>query len=72
MAPTNSYGQEMVSIYLIKIKITTKFFKFMGDSSLPVLPVTEIYWLQEITGYRDLVPDRVAQGQPFFQITITV
>ena len=27
MAPTNSYGQEMVSIYLIKIKITTKFFK---------------------------------------------
>ena len=26
MAPTNSYGQEMVSIYLIKIKITTKFF----------------------------------------------
>ena len=44
----------------------------MGDSSLPVLPVTEIYWLQEITGYRDLVPDRVAQGQPFFQITITV
>ena len=28
MAPTNSYGQEMVSIYLIKIKITTKFFKF--------------------------------------------
>ena len=34
----------------------------MGDSSLPVLPVTENYWLQEITGYRDLVPDRVAQG----------
>ena len=30
MAPTNSYGQEMVSIYLIKIKITTKFFKFIG------------------------------------------
>ena len=34
MAPTYSYGQEMVSdgqemvsIYLIKIKITTKFFK---------------------------------------------
>ena len=34
----------------------------MGDSSLPVLPVTENYWLQEITGYRDLVPVRVAQG----------
>ena len=34
----------------------------MGDSSLPVLPVTENYWLQEITGYRDRVPDRVAQG----------
>ena len=34
----------------------------MGDSNLPVLPVTEIYWLQEIIGYRDLVPDRVAQG----------
>ena len=34
----------------------------MGDSSLPVLPVTENYWLQEITGYRDLVSDRVAQG----------
>ena len=32
MASTNSYGQEMVSIYLIKIKITTKFFKFKGDS----------------------------------------
>ena len=30
MAPTNSYGQEMVSIYLIKIKITTKFFKLMN------------------------------------------
>ena len=29
MAPTNSYGQEMVSIYLIKIKITTKFFNFV-------------------------------------------
>ena len=29
MAPTNSYGQEMVSIYLIKIKITTKFFKLL-------------------------------------------
>ena len=28
MAPTYSNGQEMVSIYLIKIKITTKFFKF--------------------------------------------
>ena len=28
MAPTYSIGQEMVSIYLIKIKITTKFFKF--------------------------------------------
>ena len=27
MAPTYSNGQEMVSIYLIKIKITTKFFK---------------------------------------------
>ena len=26
MTPTYSYGQEMVSIYLIKIKITTKFF----------------------------------------------
>ena len=25
MAPTYSIGQEMVSIYLIKIKITTKF-----------------------------------------------
>ena len=34
----------------------------MGDSSLPVLPITENYWLQGITGYRDLVPDRVAQG----------
>ena len=34
----------------------------MGDSSLPVLPVTENYWLQEIIGYRDRVPDRVAQG----------
>ena len=33
MAPTNIYGQEMVSIYLIKIKITTKFFK----SSLPII-----------------------------------
>ena len=29
MAPTYSIGQEMVSIYLIKIKITTKFFKFL-------------------------------------------
>ena len=29
MAPTYSCGQEMVSIYLIKIKITTKFFKFV-------------------------------------------
>ena len=29
MAPTYSNGQEMVSIYLIKIKITTKFFKFV-------------------------------------------
>ena len=29
MAPTYSNGQEMVSIYLIKIKITTKFFKFI-------------------------------------------
>ena len=29
MAPTYSYGQEMVSIYLIKIKITTKFFNFV-------------------------------------------
>ena len=29
MAPTYSNGQEMVSIYLIKIKITTKFFKFL-------------------------------------------
>ena len=27
MAPTYSNGQEMVSIYLIKIKITTKFFQ---------------------------------------------
>ena len=27
MAPTYSNGQEIVSIYLIKIKITTKFFK---------------------------------------------
>ena len=30
MAPTYSNGQEMVSIYLIKIKITTKFFKLAG------------------------------------------
>ena len=30
MAPTYSNGQEMVSIYLIKIKITTKFFKFVS------------------------------------------
>ena len=29
MAPTYSNGQEMVSIYLIKIKITTKFFKLV-------------------------------------------
>ena len=29
MAPTCSICQEMVSIYLIKIKITTKFFKFV-------------------------------------------
>ena len=28
MAPTYSNGQEMVRIYLIKNKITTKFFKF--------------------------------------------
>ena len=34
----------------------------MGNSSLPVLPVTENYWLQEITSYRDLVHVRVAQG----------
>ena len=34
MAPTNSYGQEMVSIYLIKIKITTKFFKFARMEAL--------------------------------------
>ena len=33
MAPTNSYGQEMVSIYLIKIKITTKFFKLKYRTS---------------------------------------
>ena len=32
MAPTYSNGQEMVSIYLIKIKITTKFFKFASVS----------------------------------------
>ena len=32
MAPTYSNGQEMVSIYLIKIKITTKFFKFGGEA----------------------------------------
>ena len=32
MAPTYSNGQEMVSIYLIKIKITTKFFKFASIS----------------------------------------
>ena len=31
MAPTYSNGQEMVSIYLIKIKITTKFFKSMDE-----------------------------------------
>ena len=30
MAPTYSNGQEMVSIYLIKIKITTKFFKSLA------------------------------------------
>ena len=29
MATTYSYGQEMVSIYLIKIKITTIFFNFI-------------------------------------------
>ena len=29
MAPTYSFGQEMVSIYLIKIKIPTKFFNFV-------------------------------------------
>ena len=34
MAPTYSNGQEMVSIYLIKIKITTKFFKFAGNVTL--------------------------------------
>ena len=34
MAPTNSYDQEMVSIYLIKIKITTKFFNFDEVSAL--------------------------------------
>ena len=36
MAPTNSYGQEMVSIYLIKIKITTKFFNLTLDPSFKV------------------------------------
>ena len=39
MAPTYSNGQEMVSIYLIKIKITTKFFKFM--SLIGLLTATE-------------------------------
>ena len=34
MAPTYSIGQEMVSIYLIKIKITTKFFNSAG---LPII-----------------------------------
>ena len=44
MAPTYSNGQEMVSIYLIKIKITTKFFKFPfkaeGDVLLTISHVT--------------------------------
>ena len=35
MAPTYSNGQEMVSIYLIKIKITTKFFKSVCMSNIP-------------------------------------
>ena len=29
MAPAFSCGQEMVSIYIIKIKITTELFKFV-------------------------------------------
>ena len=29
-------GQEMVSIYLIKIKITTKFFNFIAKNTLTI------------------------------------
>ena len=41
MAPTYSNGQEMVSIYLIKIKITTKFFKFPLQN-LSLKPINKI------------------------------
>ena len=45
MAPTYSNGQEMVSIYLIKIKITTKFFKLKWNQSLDcnVIPWRPLY-----------------------------
>ena len=43
MAPTYSNGQEMVSIYLIKIKITTKFFKsVVGRDCFRILKNLEI------------------------------
>ena len=50
MAPTYSNGQEMVSIYLIKIKITTKFFKFqhpvLSKDLTPYIckPFTSGFW----------------------------
>ena len=47
MAPTYSNGQEMVSIYLIKIKITTKFFNsilFCNAVHLDDLAFEQVWW----------------------------
>ena len=53
MAPTNSYGQEMGSIYLIKIKITTKFFKFASISlTVPDRAISSNF---QPTGYLSIV-----------------
>ena len=46
MAPTYSNGQEMVSIYLIKIKITTKFFKF-AQSQLFILILQSVVSIED-------------------------
>ena len=73
MAPTNSYGQEMVSIYLIKIKITTKFFKLVVEV-WDGKPTYRKSWAGNLLVRSDLtlgLSFKVKRGQPNLKVLIT-